>query len=122
MAHCAVAQNLRVPTMPPPTLQDEAQTVMRNKLTNGTGNRSGHVTLFLLIAVDEHDRGWFDIGYPFRQATNSVNAYVGFEGICFSSTARSMFVGVLLRTCLDGQDRWGNCLGILETWRFSNRG
>ena len=52
--------------MPSPTLQDEAQTVMRNKLTNGTGNRSSHVTLFLFIAVDEHDRGRFDIGYPFR--------------------------------------------------------
>ena len=96
---------------------------MRNKLTNGTGNRSSSdVTLFLFIAVDEHDRDRFDIGYPFQQATNPVNAYVGLEGICFSNTARSMFVGVLPHTCLDGQDRWGNCPGILETWRFSNRG
>lgn len=90
-------------TMPSPTLQDEAQTVMRKKLTNGTGNRSSHVALFLFIAFDEHDRGRFDIAYPLRQATNPVNAYVGWEGICFSSTARSMFVGVLPHTCLDGQ-------------------
>jgi len=51
-----------------------------------------------------------------------ATAYVGLESICFSSTARSMFVDVLSHTCVDGQDRWGNCPGILETWRFSNRG
>ena len=99
MTHCAVAQNLRVTTMPSPTLQDEAQTVMRKKLTNGAGNRSSHVASLLFIAVDEHDGCRFDIGYPFRPATNPLNAYVGLEGICFSSTARSMFMGMLPDAC-----------------------
>jgi hypothetical protein len=111
MAHCVVAQNLRVTTMPSPTLQDEAQTVMRKKLTNGTGNRSSHVALCLFIAVDEHDPGRFDIGYPFRKATNPVTAYVGLEGICFSSKARSMFVGMLPNACLTRHSALGQLPG-----------
>ncbi len=82
--------------------------------------RSG--ILFPVTTMDEHHGGLCDSDCKLLEAIDASTAYADSDGIRFRVMARSIFVGVLPNTCLDGQNRWGTCPRMLGTWRLANRG